>query len=314
MKKGNKKKKMNLKQLYKRFRLWQIKPFDYKNDSEGKTRCANCGTMCSDNYCPRCGQSTDTKRITWQSVGESIMVVWGMDSRSLPNSVLQLLFRPGQFIDDYISGKRLISFPPVNMLVVVAILSYFVDQIAPKNTQDLGEGLELMSEYLNWAQDNVAWATLLTNSMLIIPTWVVYRFSPRHNRHTLPEGFFVQVFVSSLMLIIGYIAQLTYPLLNFVVNIYYYFIYKQLFGYGWWGNLWRVFLCLYDGFMISIFIYVGIVYSYRMNSIYGIYFVAFFIFLIILPTAIASYIGWYQEKKKKKARITPPLPQTDSLN
>ena len=54
-----------------------------------------------------------------------------MDSRSLLFTLVQLLQRTGYLISDYISGKRQASFPPVKMLLIVAIaqlLAYnFVD-------------------------------------------------------------------------------------------------------------------------------------------------------------------------------------------
>ena len=33
---------------------------------------------------------------------------------------------------------------------------------------------------------------------VIFPTWVMFRYSPRHTRHTLPEGFFIQVLFATL--------------------------------------------------------------------------------------------------------------------
>ena len=44
-----------MKERWRRFRAWQENPFDYTNHSEHATRCANCGTEFSDNFCPRCG-------------------------------------------------------------------------------------------------------------------------------------------------------------------------------------------------------------------------------------------------------------------
>jgi len=59
--------------------------------------------------------------ITWHSVWQGVMDVWGVGTRSLPFTLWQLLWRPGYLIRDYISGKRQVSFPPVKMLVVMAV-------------------------------------------------------------------------------------------------------------------------------------------------------------------------------------------------
>ena len=61
--------------------------------------------------------------ITWRSVWQGIMDVWGVGTRSLPYTLWQLLWRPGYLMRDYISGKRQVSFPPVKMLVIVGIFA-----------------------------------------------------------------------------------------------------------------------------------------------------------------------------------------------
>ncbi len=60
--------------------------------------------------------------ITWHSVLIGVMDVWGLGTRSMTLSVWQLLYRPGYFIGDYISGKRKLSFPPVKMLFIIALI------------------------------------------------------------------------------------------------------------------------------------------------------------------------------------------------
>ena len=78
-------KKMNLKERWRRFRAWQESPFDYTNHSEHATRCANCGTEFHDNFCPRCGQKAGMGPIGWNTVKQGILILWGMDTRRLPN-------------------------------------------------------------------------------------------------------------------------------------------------------------------------------------------------------------------------------------
>lgn len=120
---------MKLKKLYARFRAWQRHPFHYVNKSQGTVRCANCGMEFADNFCPRCGQRAGVGRIGWTSVRRGVMILWGMDSRSMGFSILQLLLRPGYFIGDYISGRQQISFPPVKMLFIVSMFYLLVDKL-----------------------------------------------------------------------------------------------------------------------------------------------------------------------------------------
>ena len=120
---------MDLKAAYKRFKQWQLDPFEYKASSQESHHCNNCGNDFVGNFCPICSQKKSVERITWKSVAQSIAEVWGLHNRSLSYSLLQLFLRPGYFISDYISGKRQVSFPPVKMLAIIALLGILVDAL-----------------------------------------------------------------------------------------------------------------------------------------------------------------------------------------
>ena len=71
----------SLKEKYRQFRQWQQTPIDY-HDSHDHHGCCNCGAESDNNYCPRCGQKAVYGPITWQSVWQGIMDVWGVGTRS----------------------------------------------------------------------------------------------------------------------------------------------------------------------------------------------------------------------------------------
>ena len=79
----------SLQEKYHRFRQWQRQPFEY-HDSHDHHGCCNCGAESENNYCPRCGQKAVYGPITWQSVWQGIMDVWGVGTRSLPYTLWQL--------------------------------------------------------------------------------------------------------------------------------------------------------------------------------------------------------------------------------
>lgn len=103
--------------------------------------------------------------------------------------------------------------------------------------------------------------------LAIIPTWIMFRYSPRNTRHSLPEGFFIQVFLSTLevtmtffWIFLGLIHPKVYSAGVTIIMVFYYIVtYIQLFGYGFWGTLWReifiMFAVLYIqyAFIIAIF-------------------------------------------------------------
>ena len=114
---------MDFKAAYRRFRQWQLVPFDYRPSSQSQVshRCNNCGNDFVGNFSPICSQKESVGPITWKSVIQSIGEVWGLNNRSMLYSLVQLFLRPGYFIGDYISGKKQVSFPPVKLLASVML-------------------------------------------------------------------------------------------------------------------------------------------------------------------------------------------------
>ena len=224
--------------------------------------CVNCGHEYKGNFCPACGQKATAGRITWATVRSGVMDVWGLGSRSLLRSLWNLIVSPGRFISDYINGKWQVSFPPVKMLVIVAVSLYFIGRlIYPEYWSDLFEDeigstssgfVGFLDTVVNWIVSHPEWCLLFLLSSLIVPTWFVYRHAPRNTRHTLPQGFFIQVFMSVQFYLWLFVFSLVFRLCGMgmdlsmtitfavILPLLVFVNYKTLFGYGWWGTLWRL--------------------------------------------------------------------------
>ena len=257
---------MNLQQLkrrFERFKRWVRRTPTFRPASEEEFRCQCCGHRYRGNYCPRCSQKAGLGRITWRSVLNGVMDIWGLGSRSMTMSVWQLLYRPGYFIGDYISGKRQLSFPPVKMLFIIALIYASVYYWFFPEVLRLPLDAQETVGYKLWVREHYSWAMLVMSVLTILPTWVIFRNSPRNSRHTIPEGFFIQVLFQTLTIVL---SLLTIPLdfiqsksstvvYDLLILAYYYVGYKQLFGYGIWGTLWRqilVIICVVAFFMLLI--------------------------------------------------------------
>ena len=279
---------MDIKAIYHRFRQWQLNPFDNEFTSRDTQSCCNCGHDFVGNYCPYCSQKSGLGPITWKSVAKSIGEVWGMHNRSLLYSVFQLFLRPGYFIGDYISGKRQVSFPPVKMLAIIAVLGVLVDfltgAIHGMVRINSGEKMAYLSDVFSWLNVNLKGAfpppsnylsdvfswlnthpdilSLILLSFLIVPNYFIFRFAPRNSRHTLPQGFFIQVFSTAVFMILNMVYDVT-SLGWFVVTlgmVMVFITYRQLFGYSVWGTLWRVvmaFVCAITSLSILLNINYG---------------------------------------------------------
>ncbi len=278
-----------LNEKYQRFRQWQQQPLDYHDTHEHHV-CHNCGAESDNNYCPRCGQKAIHGPMNWRSVWQGVLDVWGVGTRSLPYTLWQLLWRPGYLIRDYISGKRQVSFPPVKMLVIVAVVLFFVGQWffpefwglvdEPESEVSTATGVLYYLETLgNWLSDHMEWAFLALFSLLIVPTWLVFRYAPRYPGHSLPQGFFIQVFMTVQFLVWIFIGSLVIKLLDvsdvdaimtaLIFSTMFLVIlidYHQLFGYGWWGTLWRIIAMFVMMYILIFFVALPLVIAGKVMS------------------------------------------------
>ena len=193
-----------LRNYYHRFCRWQQAVPHYANRHEGDVQhCYNCDNDFSGNFCPICGQRAEVGRVGWKSIKDNVAILWGMDSRSLGYTLLQLLGRPGYLVRDYISGRRHVSFPPVKMLVIVCLFVVVVESVFHVNNDVVGLKFDVqeLDAFVGWINSQKSWATLFLQSFYILPTWLVFRYAPDYPLHTLPEGFFLQVFLSVLSLL-----------------------------------------------------------------------------------------------------------------
>lgn len=298
--------KMTLKQRYRQFLRWQRSPLHYENKTQGAVTCANCGTEFCDNFCPRCGQRATVGRISWRTVRENMMLLWGLDSSSLLFTLVQLFLRPGYLIGDYLDGRRKASFPPVKMLLIVAVfytvLKYLFGELSPVVETATAEPTSIWIIFRDWTRHNMGWGLMILSSFLILPTWILYRFAPQHTHHTLPEGFFVQVFMSSLMVTVSLLTIMT-KWLAWLIPVYYAIAYRQLFGYGWWGTLWRfaivvivgLYLMVPVAFVAEYFINGNLYEAYTPSQLGYILFANLVVGGLLL--GVGCYIGWRNRRK-----------------
>ena len=246
---------MNLKERYRRFKAWQLNAFDWSYDENEQHHCVNCENDFVGNHCPHCSQKAGVGKVSWKSVLQSTAEVWGMHNRSLVYSLWQLIWRPGYFISDYINGKRQVSFPPVKMLVIMGIISVVVDYLfkVPEITEEvIKEDSPLLNQYFDWVEASPGWGWLSVVCFFIIPTFCIFRYAPRNPKHSLPQGFFIQVFMSLQVLIVDDLADFFSSIFYIMIPLCYLYAYRQLFGYGFWGNLWRGLLMLASGALFAI--------------------------------------------------------------
>ena len=282
---------MNLKVLYRHFRSWQQNPVHY-NVMTDKHVCANCGHEYEGRFCPICGQYFNTGRVTWKSVGLEVFRAWGIDSRSFIASIIQILGRPGYLIGDYLNGRRQVCYSPISMLFVVAMIVMLIMHIIGFNivpdVQSEDFGNEIINKIIVWLWSNLGWCMLSETILFIIPTWLLFRYSPKNSHHSIPEGIYIQIFMGTPVLIFSMAAE-AYSKIIWFFPIYYFFAYRQLFGYSIGGTLWRSVMVLYEGFSLAL-ILLAIPISIFVDDIFEDN-EAIILFIVLMILIIAFNIG-----------------------
>lgn len=229
-----------------------------------------------------------------------------MGNRSLLYSLWQLIWRPGYFIGDYINGKRQVSFPPVKMLIVMGILSLIIYKLLGIHAVKTFEGgSPLVDHFFTWIHGSPGWGWLVMTCFFMIPTWCLFRYAPRNTKHTLPQGFFITVFMAILILIIDNLADSFGDFFYILIPLCYFYAYRQLFGYGFWGNFWRVVITLVSGFLLAA-LALAIAELTTTPKSYTEEFKAIIelIFFSVVPILVGMYISkiTFKRREKKEAQ------------
>ena len=321
---------MKIKEQYHRFKEWQLHPIenkesheqhhcnncgsdftgnfcptcghkyiDYKESHE-QHHCSNCGGDFTGNFCPTCGQKWNVDNITWNNLRQDIMDFRGFGTLSPIFTLWQLLLRPGYLIGDYISGKRQLCYPPLKLLVMVGAVVFFMAEFLDTDSNNKGIIIELFYDGEKgidmWLSSHFDWAILIFFGFMILPTFTVFRYSPCHSFHTLPQGFYIQLFqaIQFLCLLIIYsvfggvfcmIFGLKEPNLTWFfipLLIYLFYNYKQLFGYSYWNTLWRIVYCC----MLSLILASLLISPFQIRNGYDLNTIVLadiFLLLISLP-------------------------------
>ena len=281
---------MDIRALYQRFRAWQIEPYQFKRESEKSHQCFNCGNTFEGNYCPVCGQYYNEGPVNWTPEEEVHKPLWGLlEPGGLVSFIIQILFRPGYMISDYLKGRKQVTGSPMEVLYYFAAATLVVLSYTGNDGSNYVEYLSGISEGLGkilaWMLSHLDWAILIQAVLLILPVWVLFRFAPKHSHHTFKDGFFIQAFMTSIILVCIMLRAIFSNWLVLLVPICNCIAYHQLFGYRFWGTLWRTLLS-----MGSVFYIIGIIIMVWLYLI-GRYPTAHSSGFIIAKTAILIVVG-----------------------
>ena len=240
-----------------------ISPLDTAQEDYPVCFCQNCGTEFHGNFCPQCGQRSDTKRINLRTaIAHALNIFTNLD-RGFMRTCTELFYRPGYMIRDYLNGHRASYSKPLSLLFVLATIQFVVHYIffQSKNNYSFTDGLnetdaenesliqflEMLRSVFDYLNDNHAVLTLITILFLVLPNWLCFKMTAYGKRLNIAEHFYIMLFIGCQLMLIN-IVEIPYDRfigkeddafvfgsgLAFVVSVW---DYKQLFQAGWWKTI-----------------------------------------------------------------------------
>lgn len=115
---------------------------DHRDNMYIIVKCKNCGSPCTSNFCPVCGQSTKESRLENSTFFLGILSGISRINKGFLFTAWNLLICPWKVIRDYIQCRRIRYVPPISMLVLVCFISALIGALVSAESQpavsDLG--------------------------------------------------------------------------------------------------------------------------------------------------------------------------------
>jgi hypothetical protein len=92
------------------------------------TNCLNCGSSLgnTDKFCSMCGQKANTHRLNLHEIGHDALHHLTHADKGIFHLLRQLIVRPGLVAREYVAGKRVKYFKPVNFFLIVGGILVFM--------------------------------------------------------------------------------------------------------------------------------------------------------------------------------------------
>ena len=104
-----------------------------------KHTCLNCGYSFEgkENFCPDCGQTTDTKRVLFKDLIIDILGYFFFYDHKLKNSLKLMLLKPGQLSLDFIQGKKIDFIHPIRLYFIISLIFFAFSSINNNDNNNL---------------------------------------------------------------------------------------------------------------------------------------------------------------------------------
>lgn len=123
----------------------------------------------------------------------------------------------------------------------------------------------------------------------------MFRFAPGYFHHTLPDGFFLQVFLSVQALLLSFFGYLSGTAELVLCEVFTYITYRQLFGYDLWGTLWRLAVVALTQVAVMVVAVIIVIYFFGFDDesraeVEMIKFLLFVVAVSLVVVAVTLYV------------------------
>lgn len=176
--------------------------------------CKNCSTTYHGRFCPVCGQSAGVGRLRiMQGISDLVGIFTNFESGFF-HTCLELIYRPGYMIYDFIKGHRKEYIKPIQLLFLLTTILMIEHFLLYGTSFSAGSELNIDEEKLGlekgtlqqvvsivesvtaWLIENKAVSSLLIVSLLVLPNKICFRKTEVGKSLNVSEHFFVMVYIA----------------------------------------------------------------------------------------------------------------------
>ena len=234
--------------------------------------CVNCGYHFTANYCGRCGQHYDTKRLSTRELWDNIAFSFVNFDRGIPNTVRRLFTHPGRMIREYILGHRVTYSHPMALLILMCTVYGIViglTHAAVAHTPSAGDLNIMMGgtpvDTSGWLESdspfmriviylfNVIRRSTIFQAVLPVPffAWAARRLFRKYGskEYNYAEMLFACLYMASQRMVVSIILQpliIAFPDVEFfstLKTLLYIFLtawtFREMFGTKWMKTIWK---------------------------------------------------------------------------
>lgn len=140
--------------------------------------CLNCSAPVAQNFCPNCGQKTDTHRYSIKHfvAHDFVHGVWHVE-KGMFFTIKELFTRPGHSVREYIEGKRVNHYSFINLILMLVALSALLAPYAHTSMAELTseEGKEMVSSLEKFMAENMKLVLIITIPLYSLFSMVWFR-------------------------------------------------------------------------------------------------------------------------------------------